>query len=192
MTITATTRAIVYRDCCATTTDAHGCLITIYMVIPINCPTTNAMKINQLFTFRLFIDVDFQNHVTDVQGGRPQCEPRHDGSDGCDTTLQHSIRGGESTNYTTCKTVAFTTIACFSFSARANSNGSRRPRVSPRSSSATYRTYSRDITELPTNLRYPKLVIAMSDGPMNPKERGQQSSIDTRLRPTALKHDSLG
>ena len=27
------------------------------------------MKINQLFTFRLFIDVDFQNHVTDVQGG---------------------------------------------------------------------------------------------------------------------------
>ena len=69
MTITATTRAIVYRDCCTTTTDAHGCLITIYMVILTNCPTTNAMKINQLFTSRLLTDVDFQNHVTDVQGG---------------------------------------------------------------------------------------------------------------------------
>ena len=69
MTITATTRAIVYRDCCTTTTDAHGCLITIYMVILTNCPTTNAMKIDQLFTSRLLTDVDFQNHVTDVQGG---------------------------------------------------------------------------------------------------------------------------
>lgn len=68
MMITATTRAIVYRDCCTTTTDAHGCLITIYMVIPKNCPTTNAMKIDQLFTSRLLVDVDFQYHVTDVQG----------------------------------------------------------------------------------------------------------------------------
>ena len=56
----------------------------------------------------------------------------------------------------------------------------------------TYRVHSRGINELPTNLRYPKLVIAMSDGPMNPKERGQQSSIDTRLRPTAFNHDCLG
>ena len=69
MMITATTRAIVYRDCCTTTTDAHGCLITIYLVIPKNCPTTNAMKIDQLFTSRLLVDDDFQYHVTDVQGG---------------------------------------------------------------------------------------------------------------------------